>query len=107
MIDIKCEEFYISKQLFTRYFNIIDTEIRPFVNANVVQTHYLSHKFFKECMDHITFEIKVFDELHLGKKIAYNTIDEFRDKNFKTPFCFIIPSKMHFLEKEILEGFED
>ena len=38
-------------------------------------------------------------------KIFYGTIEYLREKNFGMPFCFIIPSELHFLEKEILERF--
>ena len=39
-------------------------------------------------------------------KIAYGKINELRQKDFDLPVCFIIPSELHFLEQEILEGFE-
>ena len=39
-------------------------------------------------------------------KIFYGSINNLKKiKNIKTPFSFIIPGKMHFLEKEILEKF--
>ncbi|MCK5149383.1 diphthine synthase [Candidatus Pacearchaeota archaeon] len=39
-----------------------------------------------------------------NKKILYDNIEELKDfKNIKSPYCIIIPSKLHFLEKEILE----
>ena len=38
-------------------------------------------------------------------KIFYGTIEYLREKNFDMPFCFIIPSELHFLEKELLERF--
>lgn len=39
------------------------------------------------------------------KKISYKDIEEFREyKNVKKPYCIIIPSKLHFIEKEILEN---
>lgn len=39
-------------------------------------------------------------------KILYATTEILRKKEIKAPFCFIIPSELHFLEKEGLEGFE-
>ncbi len=39
------------------------------------------------------------------KKITYKNIHEFNDENVRKPYCIIIPSKLHFLEKEILEEF--
>ena len=38
-------------------------------------------------------------------KIFYGKIKSFKKKKIISPFCFIIPSKMHFLEKEVVEGF--
>jgi len=41
-----------------------------------------------------------------GKKIHYKFIEELKElSEVKAPFCFVIPSKLHFLEKEVLEGF--
>ena len=40
-------------------------------------------------------------------KIYYNYISNLKKiKNIKTPFSFIIPGKMHFLEKEVLGKFD-
>jgi len=36
------------------------------------------------------------------KKIFYGTIKELKKKDVLPPFCFIIPSKLHFLEEEFL-----
>ncbi len=38
-------------------------------------------------------------------KIFYGAIRELKNKEVKAPYCFIIPSKLHFIEKEVLEGF--
>ncbi len=41
------------------------------------------------------------------KKIIYRDVSEVRDyKGIKSPYCIIIPSKLHFLEKEILEDYK-
>ena len=40
------------------------------------------------------------------RKIFYDNLDNLKNKNIKSPYCIIIPSKLHFLEKEVLEGFE-
>jgi len=41
-----------------------------------------------------------------NKKIAYKTIEEFREfSGVRKPYCIIIPSKLHFVEKEFLENF--
>jgi len=38
------------------------------------------------------------------KRISYKTIEELeRYNDVKTPYCIVIPSKLHFLEKEVLE----
>ncbi len=39
-------------------------------------------------------------------KIYYGIISELKQKNISSPYCFIIPSEMHFLEKEAVERFE-
>jgi diphthamide biosynthesis methyltransferase len=38
-------------------------------------------------------------------KIVYGTFNELEDKEISAPFCFIIPGKLHFMEKEVLESF--
>jgi len=37
------------------------------------------------------------------KKIVYKNIYELEDENVKKPYCIILPAKLHFVEKEILE----
>jgi diphthamide biosynthesis methyltransferase len=39
--------------------------------------------------------------------IYYDSTEELKTKNVKAPFCFIIPGKMHFMEKEVLESFNN
>lgn len=40
------------------------------------------------------------------KKILYKDIRELEEcEEIKKPYCIIIPSKLHFIEKEVLEGF--
>ncbi|MBU4069679.1 MAG: diphthine synthase [Nanoarchaeota archaeon] len=40
------------------------------------------------------------------RKILYRTIEEVESyTGVKKPYCIIIPSKLHFIEKEMLEGF--
>lgn len=39
-------------------------------------------------------------------KICYGKINKLKNKKIEIPFCFIIPGKMHFLEKEGLERFK-
>ena len=41
-----------------------------------------------------------------GKRILYGQIKNLKDEDVRAPFCFIIPGKLHFLEKEMLEGFQ-
>jgi len=36
----------------------------------------------------------------------YERAEILRKRHIESPFCFIIPSDMHFMEKEVLEGFE-
>lgn len=41
-----------------------------------------------------------------NKKIFYGPIEKFKEfTGIKSPFCFIIPSRLHFLEQEILKEF--
>lgn len=41
------------------------------------------------------------------EKIFYKTTEEFKEyENIKKPYCIIIPSKLHFVEQEVLEEFE-
>lgn len=39
------------------------------------------------------------------RKIIYREVSKLEGMNIRAPFCFIIPGKLHFLEKEVLEGF--
>lgn len=40
------------------------------------------------------------------RKILYRAMDELETYDgVKSPYCIILPSKMHFVEKEVLEGF--
>jgi diphthine synthase len=39
-------------------------------------------------------------------KIVYGEIEELEKKKLELPICFIIPSKLHFLEEEALKRFE-
>lgn len=36
-------------------------------------------------------------------RIFYDVLDNLKNKKIKTPYCIIIPSKLHFMEKEVLE----
>jgi diphthine synthase len=38
-------------------------------------------------------------------KIYYKYIEDLKKLKIKTPFCFIIPGKMHFVESDFLKGF--
>ncbi|MFQ5531743.1 MAG: diphthine synthase [Candidatus Nanoarchaeia archaeon] len=40
-----------------------------------------------------------------GRKIIYGDIEGLKDSKIKSPYCIIIPSKLHFIEKEVLEEF--
>jgi len=40
-----------------------------------------------------------------NSKICYDKIENLKDKSIKKPFCIIIPSELHFVEKNMLEGF--
>ncbi len=38
-------------------------------------------------------------------KIYYDKVENLKSKDISAPFCFIIPGKLHFIEREVLEGF--
>lgn len=38
------------------------------------------------------------------KRILYNSIENLKGNEILAPYCFIIPSKLHFIEKEVLEN---
>ena len=41
-----------------------------------------------------------------NRKISYKTIEELREfSGVRKPYCIILPSKLHFMEKEVLEEF--
>ncbi len=40
-----------------------------------------------------------------NSEIVYNNIDRLKKEKIKQPFCFILPGKLHFLEKEALEKY--
>ena len=39
-------------------------------------------------------------------RIFYEKIEEFEEQSIKLPYCIIIPGKLHFMEKEVLESFD-
>ena len=41
------------------------------------------------------------------KNICYGKLEELRSRKVKSPFCFIIPGKMHFVEGEVLKKQKD
>jgi len=50
-------------------------------------------------------KILVCSQLGFKSKFYYNSINKLKKKKIKTPFCFVIPGKLHFLEEEVLERF--
>jgi len=69
---------------------------------------------FNEALRQLKFSAKK-NNLELGKlivcqalgtkrkKIDYKHVDEFENENIRRPYCIIIPAKLHFMEKDILE----
>jgi len=60
------------------------------------------------CIDHELKLSKIVICSNLGtrkKKIFYKEIDKISDLEVEKPYCIIIPSELHFLEKEVLEEF--
>ncbi len=41
-----------------------------------------------------------------NSKIYYGGVENLKDKNIKKPYCIIIPGKLHFIEREVLEEFD-
>ena len=40
------------------------------------------------------------------RKISYKNVEEFKEfSGVRKPYCIIIPSKLHFVEKEVLEDY--
>ena len=39
-----------------------------------------------------------------GKRMLYRKISDLKGEEVRAPFCFVIPGKLHFVEKEVLEG---
>jgi len=39
-------------------------------------------------------------------RIFYEDIDAIEEYDIKLPYCIIIPGKLHFMEKEVLESFD-
>ena len=59
----------------------------------------------KEALENHKLKIEnivVCSELGVNSKIQYDKIDKISNK-VKSPFCFIIPGKLHFLEEEFLD----
>jgi len=49
-------------------------------------------------------KIIICSQLGKNSKIYYESLSNLSNIKIKQPFCFIIPSKLHFLEKEFLEA---
>ena len=65
-------------------------------------------KLEKACKKYKTKLDKILVCSRLGtknSKIFYDKIKTLKKKKIQEPYCFIIPSKLHFIEKEILEWF--
>ena len=42
-----------------------------------------------------------------SKKVYYNFLKNFEDiRSIRNPYCLIIPGKLHYIEKEVLESFD-
>jgi len=67
---------------------------------------------FKDALNQLTESVNV-DKLvvcsNLGTdkaKIVYGNVDKLKKAKIEKPFCFIIPSELHFLEQEFLGNFK-
>jgi len=68
---------------------------------------------FKEALKQLTDSVEI-NELvvcsNMGTnkaKIAYGNVEKLTKQKIEKPFCFIIPSELHFLEQEFLENFKN
>jgi len=52
-------------------------------------------------------KIIICSQIGVDSKIYYDTLEKLKKKKIKMPFCMIIPSEMHFLEKEALEALKE
>jgi diphthine synthase len=62
---------------------------------------------FKDAVERIKDADKLIVCEKLGtenKKVYYDKIENLKKLDIKSPFCFIIPGKLHFMEKEVLEN---
>ncbi|MBD3252172.1 diphthine synthase [Candidatus Pacearchaeota archaeon] len=50
-------------------------------------------------------KLLVCSKLGNKSKIHYSSLEKLKEKNIKRPFCFIIPGKLHFLERQFIEDF--
>lgn len=51
-------------------------------------------------------KVLVCSQLGISGKFYYGSVDGLKGKNVKAPYCFVIPSKMHFAEEEVVSGFK-
>ncbi len=64
---------------------------------------------FEEALERLNIKEKIIVCSRLGcedRKIVYGGIGKLKKEKIKQPFCFIIPSKLHFVEEEALTRFE-
>jgi diphthine synthase len=71
----------------------------------------------KNCLEELKETAQEYD-IKLGKvilcsrlgtsesKIFYKTIEELENIDIKKPYCIILPSKLHFIEEEVLKSYE-
>lgn len=66
---------------------------------------------FKEALKQLTESVNVNELIvcsNLGTnkaKIVYGSVEELIKQKIEKPFCFLVPSELHFLESEFLENF--
>ena len=91
---------YIKDNLHTLSHTLILTDIRLKIKKAIEQLKESS----KETGISLPEKIIVISNAGTEKqKIFYDTLDALKDKRVQMPFCIIIPTELHFLEKEALE----
>ena len=91
---------YIKENQSINAHTLILTDIGLKINDAINQLKESSEKEKVKLPEKIIFLSRAGTE---KQKIFYNTLDKIKEEQIGMPFCIIIPSTLHFLEKEFLE----
>ncbi|MFA5060998.1 MAG: diphthine synthase [Candidatus Pacearchaeota archaeon] len=93
---------YVKDNLSIKAHTLVLTDIGLELGGAIRQ---LEESAFKEKVDLPKKIIVVSNAGINSQEIYYDSLDRLKSKKVKMPFCLIIPSELHFLEKEFLELF--